>query len=162
MHSVVAFVLSVAPSVCVLFLSWKPLVTSRVQNLEFIMIIIFKWLNSGAFGIQVYDTAHVKYIRSASHHTYLDVRRSQKSAEWKQKGREAPVFTHVNTSVSTHDVSQCKQGLGPSSQWTLGQWLSTSPVSLAAVCWSECDWGSGVVWREARRSGSWRAGRPGL
>lgn len=38
-------------SVCVLLLSWKPLVT---RNLEFIKIIIFKWLNSGAFGIKLY------------------------------------------------------------------------------------------------------------
>lgn len=133
-------------SVCVLLLSWKPLVT---RNLEFIKIIIFKWLNSGAFGIKLI-TAHVKYMVTQS---YIP---GCFGARWHPLN--APVFMHINTSVSTHDVSQCKQGL----QWTLGQWLSTSPVSLATVCWSECDWGCGVVWRDAHRSGSWRAGSPGL
>lgn len=62
---------------------------------------------------------------------------------------ETPVFTHINTSVSTRDASQCELGLGSWSEWTIGQWLWASWVSLTAVCWSErC----GGVWHAARLS----------
>lgn len=70
------------------------------------MIIICKRLNGRAFGMQVYYSPCEIYGCPVIIPAYLAL------ADIRWVEAETPVFTHINTSVSTRDASQCELGLG--------------------------------------------------